>query len=477
MPDERSSASEHNPPIIVIFGITGDLAQRYLLPALYHLIKDRLLDPQAEIIGITRRDVSADQLFEQVELCVNEADKVCDPAALKSIRSRTRMIKMDLDDEHAYIELRQTLDSIEEQKGICMNRLYYLSIPPQVYRPIIGYMGAARLNTSCQHNQAVTRLLVEKPFGFDLSSAEELINETGSVFDEAQIFRIDHFLAKEMVQNIVAFRFENPWLETWWNHKTITSIEISAAEQITIEGRAKFYDQVGALRDFIQNHLLQLLAIITMEQPEQLDSDHIHAAKAALLQDIRPMREDEVSAKAVRGQYRGYPDEVGDPSTTTETYAGLALQIDNPRWQGTLISLWTGKAMESKKYEITLYFQDDGAGRMSSLHFRIQPDGGIRLDLQGQPLAFSKQLRELAARYAPKQSTNRHKHPDAYERVFVGAVSGDHTLFATSEEVLASWRIIQPVLAAWQNTSSDLQTYEPGAKGPLSASAAGKTIA
>ncbi len=465
MSTQQADFEQINPPIIVIFGITGDLSQRYLLPALYHLIKDGALDPQAEIVGISRRDVSAEQLFEQVELCVNEIDKICDPVALKAIQERTRMMQMDLDDPAAYANLRQTLNAIEEQKGICMNRLYYLSIPPKDYRPIIAHMGTAGLNTSCQHDQAVTRLLVEKPFGFDLHSAEELIAETATVFSEEQIFRIDHFLAKNPVQQVLEFRFQQPALDEFWNHQHIASIEISAAEQITIEGRVTFYEQMGALRDFIQNHLLQLLALVTMDRPEQLNSSSIHAVKETLLQQVQPIPADVAADRVIRGQYEGYREEVDNPESMTETYAGITVYIDNPRWQNVPLSVWTGKALAEKNYEITLQLCDSEGKTDGSLHFHIQPDKGIEVRATGSS-AFSSALQ--AAVHAFSTSQRREvQHPDAYEQVLTGAIRGDHALFASSEEIVASWQIVQPVLTAWSQATEDLIIYPQGTKGPL----------
>lgn len=469
MPDNRSVSRQPNPPIIVIFGITGDLSQRYLLPALYHLIKDGLLDKRAEIVGITRRDITAEQLLQQVDLCVNETDKVCDPVALKAMHDHTRMIRMNLNDPQAYADLLRTLNDIEEQKGACMNRLYYLSIPPQVYRPVIRHMGEQGLNASCQHDEAVTRLLVEKPFGFDLSSAKELITEIAAVFSEEQVFRIDHFLAKETVQNILAFRVKNPIFETLWNHEHITSIEISAAESITIMGRVQFYDQLGALRDFIQNHLMQLLAITTMDTPKTITSEHVHTAKQALLRQVQPVPADQVAARTVRGQYQGYRQEVDSPHSVTETYAAITLYIESNRWKNVPMTLWTGKAMAEKKYQITINFRNSESSQAagSSLRFRIQPNEGIELDLLTKKPGFDDQLQPVVMDFSYDQHFDNHKHPDAYERVLLDAVRGDHTLFATSEEVLASWQILQPILNEWDKQADDLIIYKTGSRGPL----------
>ncbi|MEK7594034.1 MAG: glucose-6-phosphate dehydrogenase [Patescibacteria group bacterium] len=462
----EDGATKLEPAIIVIFGITGDLSQRYLLPSLYHLMKDGLLHEQTEILGITRGTTTTEELFEKVELCVNEIDKVCDPDALAAMHERTQMFQMNLDNAEAYEALHNKLDAIEEQKGICTNRLYYLSIPPQAYLPVIRQLGDKGLNKSCQHDKAATRLLVEKPFGFDLSSAEELISETAKVFDEDQIFRIDHYLAKETVQNILTFRFHNPIFESHWDNKHIASIDISAYEKIGIEGRAVFYEPLGALRDFIQSHLLQVLAIVAMDQPEVLDSEHIHASKKAVLDQVLPVPADKVSELAVRGQYEGYREEVKNPDSVTETFASLTVYIDSPRWQGVPIRISTGKGLNERKTEVNITFHNPPDPASNHLRFRIQPNEGIELDLVTKKPSYSHELQTTAMDFTYLDDFANNGHPNAYERVLVDAVRGDHTLFATSQEVLASWRVVQPVLDAWAKQSDDLLTYKLGDSQP-----------
>lgn len=458
-----STPSTLDPSIIVIFGITGDLSQRYLLPSLYHLIKDGLLHEQTQIVGISRRSISVDELFEQVELCVNEVDKVCDPVALKKMRTHTSMVQMDLTEETAYKQLRNQLDQLEESQGLCMNRLYYLSIPPQIYSSIITLMGKADLNTSCQHNVAETRLLIEKPFGYDLVSAEGLIQQTGAVFNEGQIFRIDHYLAKETVQNILTFRFANPIFESIWNREHIESIVISASEDIRVGNRAQFYDPVGALRDFIQSHLIQLLAIVTMDRPKQLDSEFIHKSKQALLKKVLSVPADQVADKAVRAQYEGYPAEVHHDTSTTETFAAVQVCIDSPRWQAVPITMWSGKGLDAKKTEVQVTFKGHDEAT-NQLRFRIQPNEGIEIDLLAKKPGLTTELQTASMDFSYQQNFGGASHHNAYERVLVDAVRGDHTLFATSEEVLEAWRIVQPVLNEW-GKRAEIDHYPIGSSG------------
>jgi glucose-6-phosphate 1-dehydrogenase len=455
------------PAIIVIFGITGDLAQRYLLPALYHLVKDNLLHDQTEIIGVTRGPTTTEDLFKKVELCVNEIDKVCDPDALRAMHERTTMFQMDLDDPEGYGVLLRKLNALEEEKGLCLNRLYYLSIPPQAYLPVIRLLGEQGLNASCQHGRAATRLLVEKPFGFDLRSAEELVSETAKAFSEEQIFRIDHYMAKETVQNILTFRFQNPIFEALWNREHIASIEISAKEKIGIKGRAAFYEPLGALRDFIQSHLLQILGIITMDQPAVLDSQHIHEAKQAVLQQVEPVPADKIMERVERGQYEGYREEVKNPESVTETYAALTVFIDNDRWREVPVKLLTGKALDERKTEICVTFHGTADAGSNQLRFRIQPDEGIELDLVTKQPGYAQQLQAAVMDFSYNNNGSKDPgHPNAYERVLVDAVRGDHTLFATSQEILASWRVVQPVLDAWAKQPGDLLFYKPGVSDP-----------
>jgi glucose-6-phosphate 1-dehydrogenase len=449
------------PSIIVIFGITGDLSQRYLLPALYHLIKEGTLHDKTEIVGISRSDIGVEAVLDKADLCKNEEGGICDPDALQKMRDQTRMVQMDVADQTHYASLLKTLNEIEDEAGLCMNRLYYLSIPPQVYGPIITMMGQEGLHASCQHGTAQTRLMVEKPFGYDSESAQNLIAETGKVFNEDQIFRIDHYLAKTTVQNILKFRFQNPAFESLWSADYISSIEISASEQIGIEGRAQFYEPLGALRDFIQSHLLQILAIVTMDHPISLDSDAIHANKQTILQEVLAVPRDKVAEYAIREQYAGYREEVKNPGSETETFAAIKVFIRDQRWRGVPLLLWTGKALKERKSEIVITFKA-AAGRPARLYFRIQPNEGIEIDLGDDTSQQLQMLQEAIADFSYTKSLDSHNRPNAYEKVLADAIRGDHTLFATSQEVLEAWRIVQPVLDTWHHPLADIKAYAPG---------------
>ena len=466
--DNFSAKPKLEPAVFVIFGITGDLSRRFLLPALYHLIKEGFLHEHTEILGVTRRKVSAKELLDSTELCINETDGTCDPVVLKKMYGMVSMRQMDLTDSNDYIQLKNALDEMEEQRGICMNRLFYLAIPPQVYGPIVRLLGENYLQDGCRHGRAQSRLLVEKPFGYDVQSAEELIADTGKYFSEEQIFRIDHYVAKETVQNILTFRSANPLFEAVWDKKYISQIQVTATEKIDIEGRTTFYEEIGALRDFVQSHLLQLLAILAMEQPAQLTADDIHAARLKLLKAVEPVAEDQVWVQTVRGQYDGYKQDVGNPRSTMETYAAVKLAIDNDRWRDVPVLIRTGKALDKKETKLTIVFRGHN-GIADSLRFRIQPQEGISLHVLAKKPGYDDTMQSVVMDFSYQQAFDDHGHPDAYERVLVDAVRGDHTLFSTSEEVMASWRILENVVQAWDGADQELHVYAKGTTGPEAA--------
>jgi glucose-6-phosphate 1-dehydrogenase len=323
-------------------------------------------------------------------------------------------------------------------------------------------LGDNGLNASCQHDVAATRLLVEKPFGMNLASAEELIAETANHFQEDQIFRIDHYMAKETVQNILMFRFKNPIFEALWNREHIASIKITAKEKIGIEGRAVFYEPLGALRDFIQSHLIQILGIVTMDKPATLDSDNIHTAKQVAMELLETVPADQVGERVHRGQYNGYRDEVNNSESNTETYASVKIFSNSPRWQGVPIELVTGKSLDVRLTEVRVSFHGSSDTESNELRFRIQPNEGIELDLVTKKPGYSDEVQTTALEFLYDNDFNNNGHPNAYERVLVDAVRGDHTLFATSQEIIASWRILQPVLDVWAMSAEDLQFYEQG---------------
>jgi len=456
------------PLILVIFGITGDLAQRKLLPALYQLLKAGDLPLQLHIVGISRRDVTKDDVYANLASFVGEPDFNGD--LLQHLKDCTEMVQMDLLNEDAYRELLEHLQEVESGYEDGASRLYYLSIPSQAFTPIIRLLGATGHNAPLVSGDA-PRLLIEKPFGYDLASAKELVGVLNENFGEGQIYRIDHYVAKETVQNILVFRFQNPLFESIWNSQHIDHISIVAFEQLDIEGRANFYEQTGALRDLIQSHLLQLLAITTMRRPAQLESVDIHTAKFDLLSAVRPIAPDEVGSKAIRGQYEGYRDEVGKADSNVETFARLELAIDNDQWRGVPIVLETGKALDAKRTAVTISFRqsDDTPEESNQLVFRIQPAEGITLRLQVKRPGI-KTITDRADMDFDYTKSFNDRPAEAYERVIVDAIRGDQTLFATAAEVIRSWEIVENVLEQWSRGGDDLRYYSKGSIGPVESS-------
>lgn len=462
-------SSQLPPAALVIFGITGDLAHRKLLPALYHLAEDNLLPEGFEIIGVTRSGTTVDALLDDIRAKVSASNETCDESVLRAFGERIRILTIDLNKADQYAALKDALDQHEMRVGACTNRLFYLSVPSQTFGSIVEMLGRAGLTKGCVHRVGESRLLIEKPFGYDLVSAQELIETLNREFSETQIYRVDHYLAKETAQNILTFRFNNPLFKTVWDSKAINSIMITAAESIGIEGRVAFYEQTGALRDIIQSHLLQLLALVTMEQPAKMDAKHIHAEKLALLRAIKHIAPDKVVEQAVRGQYEGYLDEVHNHSSTTETYAALRLEINTPRWRHVPVLLRTGKGMAEKVTEITLTFRDDSKSKhQNALTLRIQPNEGISIQLQAKKPGFDAESETVQMDFCYAVSGDG-VHPDAYERVLVDALRGDKTLFATSDEVIAAWEIVEQVVHAWGMSDTGMEIYPQGSWGPKAA--------
>lgn len=449
---------------LVIFGITGDLAQRKLLPAIYHLAAYKMLPDTFRVVGVTRRNVSVDTILDKLATFVPETN----PETVDWLAQRIHIFQMDLLDTNDYRKLRAYLDSLESEVGVCMQRLFYLAIPAQTYAPVIEQLGHSNLNEACPHGSGESRLLIEKPFGYDLTSAKELIAQLTDVFTEQQTYRIDHYVAKETAQNIMTFRANNAIFRALWNNKHVAQITITASEKIDIEGRIAFYEQTGALRDLIQSHLLQLLALVAMEDTDTSSSEKLHANKLALLQAIQPIAPNMVDTEAIRGQYEGYGAEVNDAASYTETFAAIKLAINNDRWRGVPVILQTGKALDKKAIEIELTFSDhEHSEHNNILSMNIQPNEGVGLNLRAKKPGFAHEMQPVAMEFRYKHAFGETtRQPDAYERVLADAIKGDRLLFTTGEEVIASWNIVQNVLHEWSKNGTSLYRYEKGSAGP-----------
>jgi glucose-6-phosphate 1-dehydrogenase len=417
---------------LVIFGITGDLAQRKLLPALAHIVEEGRCG-DLSIIGVSRRPV--DQ-FEVLGECND------------TLGSRTSLFQMDLDNVEDYHNLNKYIDQQPDDQV-----LFYLSVPPDSTGKIVENLGQAGLNNPSN------KLLLEKPFGTDLASAQAMIESTGTHFTDAQVYRIDHYLAKEMAQNIVTFRAKNAIFAHLWSNQYIERIEVLALESIGIEGRAAFYEQTGALRDIVQGHLLQLLALTLLPLGDDLNWDSLPIRRKAALDAILPADPD--PKLSIRAQYEGYRDEVGNPNSNVETFVSVELRSTDSQWQGVPLALTTGKSLDTKKTEVRVHFKRINDSQSNYLMFKIQPGEGIALDLVTKKPGYDQEVEHQKLSYMYPTET---RLPDAYEQVLVDAINGRKSLFATSGEVLRAWEILAPLQEAWRDDMK-IKTYPIGSKG------------
>ncbi len=414
---------------LVIFGITGHLAQSKLLPALANVIESKSVD-DVSIVGVSRREV------EQYQVLGDHHHQLA---------GTTSLFQMDVDNSGDYTRLREYIGAGDGEQV-----LFYLSVPPDSAANIIERLGQAGLNGPNN------KLLLEKPFGTDLLSAQAMIDHTADHFDESQVYRIDHYLAKEMAQNIVMFRATNAIFRHLWSSKYIERIEVIALESIDIEGRASFYEQTGALRDIVQGHLMQLLALTLSDIPDELDWDTLPGLRLMALESVQPAN----PAKSVHAQYEGYRDEVNNTSTQVETFVSLALESTDPNWQGVPLALTTGKALNRKKTEVRVHFKRTHEAQSNCLIFKIQPNEGILINLVTKKAGYEREVehQELSYMYPPDT-----RLPEAYEQVLVDAISSRKSLFASSGEVLRSWEILAPLQEAWR-AGGDIKTYPKGSR-------------
>jgi glucose-6-phosphate 1-dehydrogenase len=472
-----------NPGIMVIFGASGDLTKRKLLPALFHLEQDGLLPKNFAIVGVARRALGDEFAADMREGIIEfgKADKA-DPR-LEEFTKKISYYALSFDDASHYAGLKQELDKIAAEKNIGPDRLFYLATAPEYFTPIIENLGAQGM---AQPEQGRVGVVIEKPFGHDLDSARALNHQVNAVFHENQVFRIDHYLGKETVQNLMALRFANALFEPVWNRNYIDNVQITAAEDIGIGGRAGYYEGAGALRDLVQNHMMQLLALLTMEPPTAFEANRLRDEKLKVLEAIVPPRVDDVAKMAVRGQYAGgvsggkkvsgYLEEPGvDPDSHTETYAALRLQISNWRWAGVPFYLRTGKRLARKITEIAvtlkpvphLAFQSKGSLGVQSnqIILTVQPDEGVSVSLGAKIPGPSMRIRpvNMEFRYGTAFMS---ESPEAYERLILDAMRGDATLFTRNDEIEALWGIIDPILTAWHDSSDPLPQYMSGSAGP-----------
>jgi glucose-6-phosphate 1-dehydrogenase len=480
-----SLPSQHEPTVIVIFGASGDLTQRKIVPALYNLFLDHWLSERFALIGFARTSFTEASFHEHLRKGVDQFSRrgKTNDEDWQAFAPHINYMSADYGDLTAYPALSDSLSKLDREGRLKANHVFYLATPPEEFEAIVQRLGKA--NRSREPKQA--RIVMEKPFGRDLSSARTLNHTLTSIFDESQIYRIDHYLGKETVQNILALRFANALFEPIWNRHYIDHVQITVAEDVGVEHRGGYYDQAGALRDMIQNHLMQILCLIAMEPPVSFNADEIRNKKVDVLHAIRPIPQEQVNGFAVRGQYGdgwiqgqhvpAYCEEPGvAPDSSTETFAALKLFVDNWRWQGVPFYLRTGKRLPAKVSQVSVQFRSvphqsfpPSAVRdwqPNCLVIHIQPEEGTLLRIQAKQPGLTMRLSPVDMHFTYQEAFQT-SSPDAYETLLLDVMIGDATLFMRADQVEAAWSVVTPILEGWKAVkSSDFPNYSSGTWGP-----------
>ncbi|MBO1277968.1 glucose-6-phosphate dehydrogenase [Staphylococcus haemolyticus] len=475
-----SKHSKHIPCLITIFGATGDLSHRKLFPSLFHLFQQDNLDEHIAIIGIGRRDYTNEVFREQVKSSIQKHVK--DTDQIDAFMEHVHYFKHDVSDEQSYDSLLSFSNELDSQYQLKGNRLFYLAMAPQFFGIISDYLKSSGLTDTT----GFKRLVIEKPFGSDLKSAEQLNNQLRRSFKEEEIYRIDHYLGKDMVQNIEVLRFSNAMFEPLWNNKYISNIQVTSSEVLGVEDRGGYYESSGALKDMVQNHMLQMVALLAMEAPISLNSEDIRAEKVKVLKSLRQLDPQEVKQNFVRGQYDegfvegekviAYRDEdrVAEDSNTP-TFVSGRLTIDNFRWAGVPFYIRTGKRMKSKSIQVVvefkevpmnLYYQTDKLLDSNLLVINIQPNEGISLHLNAKKNIQGIDTEPVQLSYA-MSAQDKMNTVDAYENLLFDCLKGDATNFTHWEELKSTWKFVDVIQDEWTMNEPNFPNYESGTNGPL----------
>jgi glucose-6-phosphate 1-dehydrogenase len=474
------------PTTFVVLGVTGDLMTKKIAPALFNLHERGLLPPQFRLVGVSRRDWTDEDLKRHIQAILEVKVKNASPTSIASFLKTVVYHKITFDAFADYVALGDALRKIDEEHGACSNKLFYLSVPPQFYDEIFTNIHKARLTELCDASAGGwTRVVVEKPFGSDEKSAKALDERIARLFREEQVYRIDHYLAKETLQNILTFRFLNNLFEDNWGRELIEKINVRELENVGAEDRGPFYESVGALRDVGQNHLLEMIALVAMDQPRDMSADAIRAARAALLETIKPITPSEMAKKTFRAQYDGYRGIKGvDAKSTVETYFKVALELTHPRWQGVPIFIEAGKRVVDPKRrdgevtEIEVVFKHDqpclcalyGAAQpgtdvpmhfKNSITFRQDPQEGITIRFWAKKPGLAMEMEERVFTIDLRQGERQSQYTEEYEKLLLDCINGDQTLFVSSREVVAMWHFIDPIVKGWTKGLVPLRRYAP----------------
>ncbi len=440
------------PITIVIFGATGDLARQKLFAALFSLFNHKLLPQKFKIIGFARSKLK-DREFQKF---IEESIKDKGVSFVKSAIYQPGLFE----DPKAYIALGKVLAGVDKEFRACSNKLFYLAAAPKYYKTIFENLANSGLTIPCSDGNGWTRVLVEKPFGENIRAAQELDELLSRLFREEQIFRIDHYLARETMQNILTFRFSNRIFEPLWNNQHIEKVELKLLEKGGVGERGAFYDEIGALRDVGQNHMLQMLALVAMGNPQRFDASSIRRERAKILESLRLISESDIGKFTARGQYKGYRNLGGvRKNSSTETYFKVKTHIDSARWSGTPFFIESGKGLKENLVEINVHFKGK---HQNMLSFRVKPKEGIVLRFWAKKPGLQNDIepKNLAFEYRDRKVPET--QAEAYEKVLFDCIEGEQMLFASTEEVAAAWRFIMPILTGWQKGKAPLYFYKKG---------------
>ncbi len=470
-----------DPCVVVIFGASGDLTHRKLLPSLYSLTCEGLLPEHFSVVGVARSSLDDDSFRAKVKKGIKAFSRLKPDRCGKwdDFSQRLFFLQGDYDNPQTYEALSKRLAEIDEKMGGGCNCLFYLSTPPILYQVIVNQLGQAQL--AQQPNDHWRRIIIEKPFGNDLPSATELNHRVHDVFQESQVYRIDHYLGKETVQNLLVFRFANAIFEPLWNRNYIDHVQITVSEEVGLGSRAGYFDTAGVLRDMFQNHLLQLLTLTAMEPPAEFNATALRDEKVKVLKAVQLISPEDVAKYTVRAQYRTYRDERGvEPNTETATFAAMKLFINNWRWRDVPFYLRSGKALGDKVTEITVQFRHvphlmfplPPGQRLppNALGLCLQPNEGMNLRFETKVPGAGMRSRSVDMTYLYEQDFGKNTLPDAYERLLLDALHGDASLFTRSDEIELAWALIDPILQGWQSRyAPPLSFYESSTWGPVKA--------
>lgn len=460
------------PTILIIMGATGDLMSLKIAPALFHLYQKKKLPNMFKVIGFARRqwtdDFFHEHITESIKKHLHQSMKENEIATFAQLFSYHRG---DFDQIADYKNLNALLKIIDDEWGVCSNKLFYLATSPFNYEAIVRKLASSKLTRGCGGSGGWTRVIVEKPFGTNLKDAQHLDQLLARLFHESQIYRIDHYLGKEVLQNILSFRFSNNLFEQNWDNRAIEKIRVRALEHIGVAaGRGAFYDQIGALRDFGQNHLLQMLALVTMEHPMNYRADSIREKRAALLRTLKVPTQKDIIKHTFRAQYQGYHDVQGvSPESQTETYFHVRLALDLPRWKGVPIFLESGKALKQPRKEIMLTFRHPSPclcpasavdHYKNRIIFRLEPKEEILITFWAKKPGLDFEMEEQVLRFEMADSTGHSL--EAHEKLLADCITGDQTLFVSTDEIISMWRFIDPITRAWEKGLVPLTIYQPG---------------